>query len=74
MTASVEAADVRPIDRFVNAIRSMLEHVAPWYDPAEARFRRAETERVRRRSIAARIRAENDIAARYRAADGAMRK
>jgi hypothetical protein len=74
MTASVEARDVRYVDRLVNAIRAALERIAPWYDPAEAHFRRAETERVRRRSIAARIRAEKDIAARYRAADGAMRK
>lgn len=64
---------MRPIDRLVNAIRGALESVAPWYDPAEVAERRRETERVRRRSIAARLRVE-EVAKAYKRADGVMRR
>lgn len=67
------AVDVRPLDRLVNAIRGALERLAPWYDPSEEAYRRSETERVRRRSIAARVRTE-EVAKAYKRADGAMRR
>jgi hypothetical protein len=59
------------LDRLVNAIRGVVERALPWYDPAEAIARHRETERIRRRSIAARIRAEQ-VAASYERADGAL--
>lgn len=62
------------VDRLVNAIRRLFERAAPWYDPVDEVTRRRETERVRVRSIAARIRAEKDIAARYRQADRVIRR
>lgn len=62
-----------PIDRLVNAFRRGIERVLPWYDERERDTRRAETERVRRRSIAARLRVE-EVAKSYKRADGVMRR
>lgn len=59
---------MRPLDRLVNAIRRAFERGAPWYDPAEAAYRRSETERVRLRSIKARVAAE------YKVSDKALRR
>lgn len=73
MSANTGALDVGPVDNIVNAIRRLLERVAPWFDPAEEAARRRETERVRRRSMAARLRVE-DIVARYEHADHVVRK
>jgi hypothetical protein len=65
-------ADVRPLD----VLHRIVERILPWYDPAEAQQRRAETERVRRRSIAARlaIEATRDVPKRYERFDGVVRR
>lgn len=81
-------ADVRPVDAFVNAVRRAINRVLPYYDPHEAEERQAEkerisqeTERVRKQSVFARLRAEGfgeaqarDIAERYRRQDGVLRR
>jgi hypothetical protein len=71
--AVLAGTDVRAVDRLVNAVRGAVEAVLPWYDPAEAHHRARETERVRQRSIAARIRVE-DVVEQYRRGDGTFRR
>ena len=73
MSSYAEANDVRPLDRLTNAIRRGLEAILPWFDPAEEETRRIETERVRRKSIAARLQVE-EVARRYAKADKAMKR
>lgn len=73
MSSYAGGSDVAPVDRLTNAIRRLLEAALPWYDPDEAQERRRETERVRMRSIAARIHVEQIVAA-YKRADGAIRR
>jgi hypothetical protein len=58
--------------RVRRAIRDFLVRTMPWYDPDGDAVRRRETERVRRRSIAARIALE-DIPKRYVRYDDAVR-
>ena len=72
MSSYAGAIDVRLVDRITNAVRRALEG-GPWYSAEEAVVRRNETERVRRRSIAARLQVE-DIARRYQRADRAIRR
>jgi hypothetical protein len=64
---------VRPVDALVNGVRRVIESALLWYDPGERDRIRAETERVRRRSIAARVHVE-DVAKRYAQADKALRR
>ena len=54
-----------------NRWQTLIENWLPWYDPAHERQRDAQTERIRLRSIAARILAERVARAvdEYRAAD-----
>lgn len=73
MSSYAGGIDVALLDRLTNAVRRKLEAALPWYDPDEAEERRRETERVRRRSIAARIWVEQ-ITSAYRRADGAIRR
>lgn len=40
-------------------LRHMIERLIPWYDPAAEARRQARTEAIRRRSIEARIAAED---------------
>ena len=72
-TVYAEGVDVRALDRLVNAMRRVIEDGLPWYDRGRARERTIETERVRKRSIAARIRVEETIGSRYQAQDPAVR-
>ena len=46
---------MRAVDRFVDSLRAAIEHALPWYDPAAASGRSRDTERIRRRSIKARL-------------------
>ena len=73
MTIAAGRPDVSLVDRAVNAARRLIEATLPWYDRAESNRRRVETQRVRRRSIAARIAVE-DIARRYERTDGVLRR
>lgn len=52
-----------------------LERTMPWYNPRADAKRREETERFRRRSIAARIALEqlDDVGKRYERFDGVIR-
>lgn len=59
--------------RVVAAIRAFVERMLPWYDPEEAVTRRNETERVRRRSVAARLAVE-DVVRRYERFDKVVRR
>ena len=54
-----------------NRWRALVEGLLPWYDPVHERLRDVKTERIRLRSIAARILAERVARAvdEYRAAD-----
>ena len=61
------------LDRLTDAVRRGINHTLPWYSPQEDVVRRAETERVRRQSIKARLHVE-DIAARYNHGDKAIRR
>jgi hypothetical protein len=63
---------MRAIDRFVNAVRAVVERGLPWYDAAEVADRRSETRRIHRRSIAARLSVEK-LEKAYRLGDGALR-
>jgi hypothetical protein len=58
--------------RVPSVVRRAIERALPWYDPDWARHRHAETERARRRSIAARIALE-DVPRRYGTYDDVVR-
>lgn len=60
-------------NQLVEAIRRAVERTLPWFDRADQDARAAKTERIRQRSIAARIRVEAVIA-EYHAADLRARK
>lgn len=64
---------MRAVDRFVDSLRAAIEHALPWYDPAAASGRSRDTERIRRRSIKARLDAEAVIRARYTDGERALR-
>jgi hypothetical protein len=53
-------------------LRAILERALPWWDPAERVVRKRETDRVARRSIAARIALE-DVPKRYERYEKAVR-
>ena len=72
MTSTTAAAEMRAIDRLVNAIRASIERGLPWYDPTEAAARHQETRRIHRRSIAARLQVES-LEKAYKLGDGALR-
>lgn len=50
--------------RIPERVRRVVETLLPWYDPTVEARRHAHTEEVRRRSIAARVEAE-DVRAAY---------
>ena len=56
-----------------NRWRELLDRLLPWFDPAIERQRNARTERIRKRSIVARIRAERVIEEYQQAASAASR-
>lgn len=56
----------------VARFRRVVEAALPWYDPRAVAERKRETERVRLRSIAARMALE-DVAKRYERFDGVIR-
>ena len=58
--------------RLSSLLRRAVEYALPWYDPKADAERKRETERVRRRSIAARV-AMEDVAKRYERFDGVIR-
>lgn len=67
-------ATVSPGTRMLpNVVKALIERLIPWYDPIEAQRRSNRTELTRKRSIAARIAAE-DIARRYERYDNAVRR
>ena len=73
MLGAIGATDVQKVDDAVNRFRALVERALPWLNPEEEAERSAETERVRLRSVRARIRAE-DVIASYRRADGTYRR
>jgi len=72
MTASNETwsasrtrwSSVGRVDRAVSAFRRWVEDLLPWYDRQEQHERIERTERIRRKSIQARIRNEAILAQR----------
>ena len=67
-----DATDVGRLLRLSIALKRAVERALPWYDHAEVARRTSETERVRQRSVRARINAEA-VAERYRRADRVLR-
>lgn len=62
-----------PAQAVTRSVRSAIEAMLPWYHPADEQARNARTERIARRSVLARMRAQRVIVDYRRAEEVASR-